>query len=144
MVRLVVFFFFQFDHVSSVKCLSTQHYMYIYVFINYTCRTILIYYVHYKIPQNLKRRDKTEMESSSFFCYLSSLCCLPRERLWALLWALLVCLSQSIDSVQVISKIRERKLGIRGFVSSSHSIGWAEVTFSEVTELIRVSLTAHG
>lgn len=76
MVRLVNFL--HSDHASSVKCLSTHHYMYIYVFINYTCRTILIYYVHYKIPQNLNRRDKTEIGRSGFFCYLSSLCCLPR------------------------------------------------------------------
>lgn len=55
-----------------------HQYMYIYVFINYTYATLLIYYVHYKISQNFKGGDKTEIESSCvFFWHLSGLSCCP-------------------------------------------------------------------
>lgn len=44
-----------------------HQYMNIYVFVNYTYATVLIYYVHYKISQNFKGGDKTEIE---FMCFL--------------------------------------------------------------------------
>lgn len=53
-------------------------YMYIYVFINYTYATLLIYYVRYKTPQIFKGGDKIEIESL-FSSSISVNCPVPQE-----------------------------------------------------------------